>query len=137
MTRRLSRPAALAGTAALPALTFPPGGPTAQSGREPTQGARIVVPAGPRRTTANLAPHPGRGQWPRLAGAWFLQLTGTRAEHGPYRGAAPALNDRIAGVTQFFFDNLPPSLEFMRPGKLRALGLPSAQPNPLPPDVPP
>lgn len=79
----------------------------------------------------------GTGQSPHLSGAWFLQLTGTKAEHVPYRGAAPALNDLIAGVTQFFFDNLTSSIEFMRAGKLRALGLTSAQPNPLTPDVPP
>ena len=77
----------------------------------------------------------GTGQSPHLSGAWFLQLTGTKAEHVPYRGAAPALNDLIAGVTQFFFDNLTTSIEFMRAGKLRALGLTSAQPNPLTPDV--
>ena len=48
----------------------------------------------------------GTGQSPHLSGAWFLQLTGTKAEHIPYRGAAPALQDLTAGVTQFFFDNL-------------------------------
>ena len=79
----------------------------------------------------------GTGQSPHLSGAWFLQLTGTKAEHVPYRGAAPALNDLVAGVTQFFFDNLTTSIEFMRAGKLRALGLTSAQPNPLTPEVPP
>src|SRR6185369_10219638 len=67
----------------------------------------------------------GTGQSPHLSGAWFLQLTGTKAEHVPYRGAAPALND------------LTTSIEFMRAGKLRALGLTSARPNPLTPDVPP
>jgi tripartite-type tricarboxylate transporter receptor subunit TctC len=78
----------------------------------------------------------GTGQSPHLSGAWFLQLTGTKATHVPYRGAAPALNDLVAGVTQFFFDNLTTSIEFMRAGKLRALGLTSAQPNPLTPEVP-
>jgi len=79
----------------------------------------------------------GTGQSPHLSGAWFLQLTGTKAEHVPYRGAAPALNDLVAGITQFFFDNLTTSIEFMRAGKLRALGLTSAQANPLTPEVPP
>ena len=55
----------------------------------------------------------------------------------PYRGAAPALNDLVAGVTQFYFDNLTSAIEFVRAGRLRALGLTSAQPNPLTPDVPP
>jgi tripartite-type tricarboxylate transporter receptor subunit TctC len=79
----------------------------------------------------------GTGQSPHLCGAWFLQLTGTKAEHIPYRGAAPALQDLTAGVTQFFFDNLTTSIEFMRAGKVRALGLTSAQRNPLTPDLVP
>ena len=79
----------------------------------------------------------GTGQSPHLSGAWFLQLTGTKAEHIPYRGAAPALQDLTAGVTQFFFDNLTTSIEFMRAGKLRALGITSAQRNPLTPELVP
>jgi tripartite-type tricarboxylate transporter receptor subunit TctC len=79
----------------------------------------------------------GTGQSPHLSGAWFLQLTGTKAEHIPYRGAAPALVDLTAGVTQFFFDNLTTAIEFVRAGKLRALGLTSAQRNPMTPDLVP
>ena len=79
----------------------------------------------------------GTGQSPHLSAAWFLQLTGTKAEHIPYRGAGPALQDLVAGVTQFFFDNLTTAIEFVRAGKLRALGLTSAQRNPLTPDLVP
>jgi len=79
----------------------------------------------------------GTGQSPHLSGAWFLQLTGTKAEHIPYRGAAPALQDLTAGVTQFFFDNLTTGIEFVRAGKLRALGITSAERNPLTPDLVP
>ncbi|MSP75051.1 MAG: tripartite tricarboxylate transporter substrate binding protein [Rhodospirillaceae bacterium] len=79
----------------------------------------------------------GTGQSPHLSGAWFLQLTGTKAEHIPYRGAAPALQDLTAGVTQFFFDNLTTSIEFVRAGKLRALGLTSRERNPMTPDLVP
>ena len=79
----------------------------------------------------------GTGQSPHLSGAWFLQLTGTKAEHIPYRGAAPALNDLVAGVTQFFFDNLTTAIEFVRAGKLRALGLTSKERNPMVPDLVP
>ena len=79
----------------------------------------------------------GTGQSPHLSAAWFLQLTGTKAEHIPYRGAAPALQDLTAGVTQFFFDNLTTAIEFVRAGKLRALGLTSKERNPLTPDLVP
>ncbi len=79
----------------------------------------------------------GTGQSPHLSAAWFMQLTGTKATHVPYRGAAPALNDLVAGVTSFFFDNLTTAIEFVRAGKLRALELASAQRNPLVPDLVP
>jgi tripartite-type tricarboxylate transporter receptor subunit TctC len=79
----------------------------------------------------------GTGQSPHLAGAWFLQLTGAKATHVPYRGAAPALADLIAGQTSYFFDNLTSSLEFIRAGRLRALGLTSAKRNPMVPDLVP
>jgi tripartite-type tricarboxylate transporter receptor subunit TctC len=68
----------------------------------------------------------GTGQSPHLSAAWFLQLTGTKAEHIPYRGAAPALQDLTAGVTQFYFDNLTSAIEFVRARKLRALAITSA-----------
>jgi tripartite-type tricarboxylate transporter receptor subunit TctC len=79
----------------------------------------------------------GTGQSPHLSGAWFLQLTGTKATHVPYRGAAPALNDLVANVTQCFFDNLTTAIEFVRAGRLRALGLTSAQRNPKAPELAP
>jgi tripartite-type tricarboxylate transporter receptor subunit TctC len=79
----------------------------------------------------------GTGQSPHLSGALFLQLVGAKATHVPYRGAAPALNDLVAGVTQYFFDNLTTAIEFVRAGKLRALGLTSAKRNPMVPDLPP
>ena len=79
----------------------------------------------------------GTGQSPHLSGAWFQQLTGTKMTHVPYRGAGPALNDLLAGVTHCFFDNLTTSVEFMRAGKLRALGLTSAERNPLTPELVP
>ncbi len=70
--------------------------------------------------------------------AWFLQLTGTKAEHIPYRGAAPALQDLTAGVTQFFFDNLTTGIEFVRAGKLQgARHSPRPQRNPLTPELVP
>src|SRR5262249_36049441 len=39
--------------------------------------------------------------------------------------------------TQFFFDNLTTGIEFVRAGKLRALGITSAQRNPLTPELVP
>jgi tripartite-type tricarboxylate transporter receptor subunit TctC len=50
----------------------------------------------------------GVGQSPHLTGAWFLQLTGQKMVHIPFRGAGPALQAALAGDIQILFDNLYP-----------------------------
>ena len=50
----------------------------------------------------------GVGQSPHLTGAWFLQLTGLKMVHVPFRGAGPALQAALAGDIQILFDNLYP-----------------------------
>ena len=47
--------------------------------------------------------------------------------HVPYRGAASALTDLLAGRAQVMFDTLPASIEHIRAGKLRALAMTSAK----------
>ena len=60
----------------------------------------------------------GVGQSPHLTGAWFLQLTGLKMVHVPFRGAGPALQAALAGDIQILFDNLYPSLPQVQDGKL-------------------
>src|SRR5260370_28424330 len=52
----------------------------------------------------------GVGQSPHLTGAWFLQLTGMKMVHVPFRGARPALHAALSGDIHILFDNLYPSL---------------------------
>ena len=54
----------------------------------------------------------------------------------PYRGAAPALTDLIAGQVEVMFDNLPSSVEHIKGGKIRALGVTTAKRADALPDVP-
>ena len=63
------------------------------------------------------------------------KMTGTDAVHVPYRGAAPALNDLLAGQLDFLFD---PgiAIEHVKAGKLRAIAIGSPQRSPQLPDVP-
>jgi tripartite-type tricarboxylate transporter receptor subunit TctC len=63
------------------------------------------------------------------------KMTATDAVHVPYRGAAPALNDLLAGQIDFLFD---PgiAIEHVKAGKLRALAIGSLQRSPQLPDVP-
>jgi tripartite-type tricarboxylate transporter receptor subunit TctC len=78
----------------------------------------------------------GIGQSPHLTGAWFLQLTGLRMVHVPYRGAGPALQAALAGDIQILFDNLYPSLPQTQERKLNALAVTTTERSAQAPDVP-
>jgi tripartite-type tricarboxylate transporter receptor subunit TctC len=71
-----------------------------------------------------------------LSGELFMAMTGIKMTHVPYRGAAPAITDIMAGICDVLFDNLPSSIGFIRAGKMRALGVTTAARNPALPDVP-
>jgi tripartite-type tricarboxylate transporter receptor subunit TctC len=65
----------------------------------------------------------GTGTSLHLAGELFKSMSGANIVHVPYRGTAPALTDVLGGQVQAMFDNLATSLEHIRAGKLRALGV--------------
>jgi len=78
----------------------------------------------------------GVGQSPHLTGAWFLQLTGLKMVHVPFRGAGPALQAALAGDIQILFDNLYPSLPQTQEGKLTALAVTTPERSPSAPNIP-
>jgi tripartite-type tricarboxylate transporter receptor subunit TctC len=78
----------------------------------------------------------GNGTPSHMAGELFKLSTGLDLVHVPYRGAAPALTDVLAGQVQLLFDNLPTSLEHIRAGKVRALAVTTAERSPVVPDLP-
>ena len=63
-------------------------------------------------------------------------MAGVDMVHVPYKGAGPALVDVIAGHVPIMFDNLPPSLEQIRAGKLRGLAVTTKERAPSIPDLP-
>jgi tripartite-type tricarboxylate transporter receptor subunit TctC len=71
-----------------------------------------------------------------MASELFQMLTDIDLIDVPYRGGAPALSDLLAGQVQVMFENLPTSLEYIRAGKLRALGVTTADRSDLLPDLP-
>ena len=79
----------------------------------------------------------GLGAFHHLNAELFSSLTGIKMTHVPYRGSAPALTDLLAGNIQVLFVDLAPSLELIRSGKLRVLGITSAEPFPAAPEIPP
>ncbi|HLH94396.1 MAG TPA: tripartite tricarboxylate transporter substrate binding protein [Xanthobacteraceae bacterium] len=78
----------------------------------------------------------GIGNTTHVAGELFMMLTGTKLTHVPYRGGAPAVADLLGGQVQVYFDGIAASLELVRAGKLRALGVSSATRSIVLPDVP-
>ncbi|XAH23972.1 tripartite tricarboxylate transporter substrate binding protein [Xylophilus sp. GW821-FHT01B05] len=69
----------------------------------------------------------GNGSSPHIAAELFASLNGIEIVHAPYRGNGPALNDLLGGQVQALFDS-PASLSYVQAGRLKALGVASAQP---------
>jgi tripartite-type tricarboxylate transporter receptor subunit TctC len=109
----------------------------------------VVSPSFPAKTGAEFIAyakaHPGKvnfgsagtGSVAHVSGELFKMLAGVDMLHVPYRGAPQALADLLGGQVQVMFDNLPSSIDHIRNGRLRALGVSTPQPLDLLPDVPP
>jgi tripartite-type tricarboxylate transporter receptor subunit TctC len=78
----------------------------------------------------------GAGTSVHLSGELFKSMTGIDLTHVPYKGAGPVFPDLIGGQVHVMFDNMPSSIEFIRGGKLRALGVTTAKRSSQLPDVP-
>jgi tripartite-type tricarboxylate transporter receptor subunit TctC len=79
----------------------------------------------------------GNGTLSHVIGELFKMMTGVTMLHVPYRGTTPAVTDTISGQVQVMFDTVPASIEYIRAGKLRALGVTSATRSAALPDIPP
>ncbi|WP_316233122.1 tripartite tricarboxylate transporter substrate binding protein [Bradyrhizobium sp. SZCCHNPS2010] len=77
----------------------------------------------------------GNGTSVHLSGEMFMAMTGTKMQHVPYRGAAPAITDMLGGQVQVIFDNMPSIIQHIRSGALRALGVTTAERSPQLPEV--
>ena len=79
----------------------------------------------------------GIGTSLHLSGELFKAMAGVQFTHVPYRGSAPGLTDVMSGHIQGMFDNVTSSFEFVRTGKLRAIGVTTSERSETMPDVPP
>ena len=76
----------------------------------------------------------GAGTPYHMAAELFKKMTGTDIVHVPHKAAGDSRNDVIGGHIQMMFCDLPPALELIRSGKLRALGVTTAQRVPAAPE---
>ncbi len=76
------------------------------------------------------------GSSSHLAPELFKAMAGIDIVHVPYKGVGPALNDLLGGQLQMMFPNASSVMPHVKAGRLKALGVSSAQPSPLAPGIP-
>jgi len=79
---------------------------------------------------------PGVGTTGHLGLAMFMHVAGVRVTHVPYRGAAPAIQDLIAGQIQGVVDNPPTVISHIEAGRLRPLAVAAKTRMTILPDLP-
>jgi tripartite-type tricarboxylate transporter receptor subunit TctC len=93
---------------------------------------------------ADARSHPGKlnyasagiGTLPHVSMELMLRRLGLKVTHVPYKGAAPAMTDLLAGQVQLKMDTYATSIQYIGDGKLRALAIASGTRSSLMPDVP-
>ena len=110
--------------------------------------ALLANPAVPARTLSELDTYakanpgklsmasPGNGSPQHLAGELFKMMAGIDMVHIPYRGGGPAMTDLLSGQVQVSFGSVASSMQYVRGGQLRALGVASSVRLDVLPDVP-
>ncbi|MEG1768678.1 MAG: tripartite tricarboxylate transporter substrate binding protein [Comamonas sp.] len=108
----------------------------------------VVNPKFPANTLDELVAyakaHPGKveyasagnGTLNHLLGEMLKKQRGVNLLHVPYKGAAAAATDVVAGQLPVTFGSFPGVMPFVASGKLRVLGVASDKPTPLAPEIP-
>ena len=78
----------------------------------------------------------GVGSGSHLSTELFMVRTGIRMTHVPFRGAAPLVQELMAGRIDISNSTLPSVLGQIQSGDIRAIAIASPQRNPSLPDVP-
>lgn len=79
---------------------------------------------------------PGPGTPQHLAGEVFAKLNKTELLHVPYRGTGPSISDLMGNQVQVSFATFASAIQYVRAGKLRALGIAGQRRTTLMPDLP-
>jgi len=78
----------------------------------------------------------GNGSSQHLVGALFISMTGAQLNHVPYKGSGPAMQDLLGAQVGVSFAGVPNVLSHVKSGRLKALGVTTAQRWSELPDVP-
>jgi tripartite-type tricarboxylate transporter receptor subunit TctC len=108
----------------------------------------VVHPSVPAKTAKELIAlarsHPGEinfgsagsGSLPHLSGELFSLMAGIKLVHIPYKGAGAAVTDLVGGRVPVYFMNVLQSLQLIKTGRLRALGVTTPERSPIAPEIP-
>ncbi|MGA8513299.1 MAG: tripartite tricarboxylate transporter substrate binding protein [Burkholderiaceae bacterium] len=108
----------------------------------------VVHPSVPAKTVKELVAYAkanpkklsyassGIGSTYHLGAELFSSQTGIEWTHVPYKGAAPAIQDVLAGHVQVMFDNTSSAIPNIKSGRLKALGVASLKRYPTLPELP-
>src|SRR5207248_8827512 len=77
----------------------------------------------------------GIGSPGHIAGELFKLRTGVNMIHVPYKGGGPAVTDTLGGQVQLLFVSLPAAWQYVKAGKLKALGVASDKRSVAAPEV--
>jgi tripartite-type tricarboxylate transporter receptor subunit TctC len=105
-------------------------------GKSPVDSVQALVRYIRTRPDAVNYASSGTGGPQHLAAEWFRLMSGAKMTHVPYRGGAPAMVDLLGGQVELFFSGLPPAMSHIQSGRLRALGVTTAERSSLLPQVP-
>jgi tripartite-type tricarboxylate transporter receptor subunit TctC len=78
----------------------------------------------------------GKGSAIHLAAELFMSMTGIKMTHIPYKGGGQALIQLMGGEADCMFSNLASSFNYVKSGRLRALGVTTLERSPVYPDIP-
>jgi tripartite-type tricarboxylate transporter receptor subunit TctC len=78
----------------------------------------------------------GNGAPSHVSGELFKMLAGVDMVHVPYRGSGPAVTDLLSGQVQVMFVAITSSIEYIKAGRLRALGVTTTTRSEALPDIP-
>jgi len=78
----------------------------------------------------------GAGSPAHIAGAYLQSMTGTRFQFVPYRGAAPAMQDLVAGQIDLMLDQASNAIPHIRAGRIRAYAVTSKSRLEAAPEIP-
>ena len=78
----------------------------------------------------------GNGTTHHLAIEMYMAATGVKIIHVPYKGSGQSTTDLISGQVQMAFDVLPPSIPYIRQGRLRALAVTTLKRSSKVPEIP-